>query len=119
MAYPGNYDIKYYKGDTLNFNIYPKDSSGAQFLLTDFSAAFTIATARGSSATQYVATATISDDYTYIACQVAPSVGGQLSESVKYVYDVQISNTNTTPETVYTLLTGSITVKEQVTGAIL
>ena len=43
MAFPGTYNISYYKGDTLEFKIYPKDSSGASFSLDNYIATFTIA----------------------------------------------------------------------------
>ena len=50
MAFPGTYNISYYRGDSYEFNVYPKTSSGNAFSLTDYaSAVFTIATARGSS----------------------------------------------------------------------
>jgi hypothetical protein len=116
MAFPGTYNINYYKGDTLQFDIYPKNSSGAPFSLSGYSAAFTVATARGSSATQYSGTATIVDDK--ISCVITPSVGGNLSASVQYVYDVQISNLDNSPQLIYTVLTGTVSVRDHVTGAI-
>lgn len=117
MAFPGTYNINYYKGDTLSFDIYPKDSSGGAFNMSGYSADFTIATARGSSATQYSGSATILTDK--ISCLISPSVGGQLDATQQYVYDVQISNPDTTPPTIYTVLTGTITIKDQVTGAVI
>lgn len=116
MAFPGTYNINYYKGDTLQFDIYPKNSSGSSFSLDGYIAAFTIGTARGSSATQYTGLATIVDDR--ISCTISPSVGGQLNASTQYVYDVQISNTSPNPPLIYTVLTGTISVRDQVTGAI-
>lgn len=116
MAFPGTYNINYYKGDTLQFDIYPKNSSGQPFDLTGYSSDFTIATARGSSATQYSGSAEIVDGR--IACTIAPSVGGQLNATAQYVYDVQISNTSGTTPLIYTVLTGSITIRDHVTGAV-
>lgn len=58
MAFPGTYNINYYKGDTYEFNVYPKNSDGTTFNLnTDpaYTPTFTIATKRGSAST--VATA--------------------------------------------------------------
>lgn len=54
MAFPGTYNINYYKGDTFEFNVYPKNSDGTAFNLnTDpaYTASFTIATRRGSAST--------------------------------------------------------------------
>lgn len=115
MAFPGTYNINYYKGDTLSFDIYPKDSSGNAFNMSGYTAEFTLATARGSSATQFTASAEIVSDK--ITCLISPAVGGQLDASLQYVYDVQISNPDTTPATIYTVLTGTVTIKDQVTGA--
>ena len=115
MAFPGTYNINYYKGDTLSFDVYPKDSSGTAFDLSNYIAEFTIATARGSSATQFSATAEIVSDR--ISCLISPDVGGELDATKQYVYDIQISNSETTPATIYTVLTGTITIKDHVTGA--
>lgn len=117
MAFPGTYNINYYKGDTLSFDIYPKDSSGNAFSMSGYVAEFTIATARGSSATQFTASAEIVADK--ITCLVTPTVGGELDASLQYVYDVQISNPDAEPPVIYTVLTGTITVKDQVTGAVI
>lgn len=66
MAFPGTYNINYYKGDTFEFNVYPKNSDGTAFNLnTDpaYSATFTIATKRGSaSTTQTGLVATLVED---------------------------------------------------------
>jgi hypothetical protein len=122
MAFPGTYNISYYKGDTLEFKIYPKDASGAAFELTDFfsngTAKFTIATARGADASQILATATISSDLSHVACVITPSQGANLDPSIQYVYDVEISRTvSGSYPYVYTLLTGTISVTDQVSGA--
>ncbi len=34
MAFPGTYNINYYKGDTYQFRIYPKDTAGYPFDLS-------------------------------------------------------------------------------------
>ena len=48
MAFPGTYNFSYYKGDTYQFLVFPKDSSGNTFDLSSFTASkFTIATKRG------------------------------------------------------------------------
>lgn len=119
MAFPGTYNISYYKGDTLEFKIYPKDASGAAFDLTGFgNAKFTIATARGPEATQILAIASISDDLSHVACVIAPTTEtAQLDPAVQYVYDVEITKPGSPYALVYTLLTGTVSVTDQVSGA--
>jgi hypothetical protein len=66
MAFPGTYNINYYKGDTYEFRIYPKDAEGNAFPLGDYegSETFTIANVRGELATTTVfAYADILDDH--------------------------------------------------------
>lgn len=121
MAFPGTLNISYYKGDTYEFRVYPKDSNGNAFNLSDYSNSdikFTIATARGAGATAYNAYAIKATDGSYIRCAILPDVGNSLNQGSQYVYDIEIKNTNN-PEfpLVYTLLTGTINVTEQVTGA--
>jgi hypothetical protein len=125
MAFPGTYNIAYYKGDTFEFRIYPKDSSGAVFPLDgyDLSAGvkFTIAPSRGSSgaASQIEAFAEISIDRTYISCAILPSSGNLLNALSQYVYDIEISKVGVSDyDFTYTLLTGTLSVTDQVTGAV-
>ena len=50
MAFPGTYNFSYYKGDTYQFLVFPKDSSGNTFDLSSFTTSrFTIATKRGTA----------------------------------------------------------------------
>lgn len=124
MAYPATYDMKYYKGDTLEFRIYPKDNSGLAFDLTTFNTAkFTIADARGDGAARLSGFAEITVDstnsLTYITCAILPGVGSQLDSTKTYVYDVEIAKTSSDPYPyVYTLVTGTISVTDQVSGAL-
>lgn len=120
MAFPGTYNISYYRGDTLEFRIYPKDSSGASFDLSGYTPLFTIADVAGSNGTQLEGYAEIDASNTSILCAIDPTVGNQLEGGTSYVYDVQINNDETTLpyNNVYTLLNGRITVTEQVTGAV-
>lgn len=118
MAFPGTYDFSYYRGDTFNFTISPKDSTGASFVLSGYTATFTIATARGSGATQYVGTATVTSQTTpavvnTITCSIPANIGRNLAGGTSYVYDVQIASGSI----VYTLLTGTITPTDDITGA--
>lgn len=116
MAFPGTYNINYYKGDTFEFRIYPKDANGNSFPLNNFtSAKFSIATARGSSSI-IEGYAVISDDNTNIQCAITPAISAQLlMSSSPYVYDVEIGRDSDPYDIVYTLLTGTITLTDQVT----
>lgn len=115
MAFPGTYNISYYHGDTYEFKIRPKASDGSEFNLSGYAVKFTIATARGSGATRYEAIAEISSNT--INCKIAPALGRQLTPGTTYYYDVQVNNTSTTPETIHTVLTGTITITADITGA--
>lgn len=113
MAFPGTYNFSYYRGDTNQFVIRPKNPNGSNFDLTGYSAAFTIATARGSSGTQYQAQAIVDATADTVTCTILPGVGRSLAPAT-YVYDIQVSSG---PTTIYTLLTGTITVTDDITGA--
>ena len=144
MAFPATYDFNYYKGDTFEFRIYPKKNDGTAYLLGDFkmptdfandpdyvldtsapydSAQFTIAEVRGSAATKSIRCfATISDDQTYIQCAIRPSDSHELQAGTEYFYDVEVRSPAGKPdnlfyEKVHTLMTGTITVTDQITGA--
>jgi len=114
MAFPGTYNFSYYKGDTNEFVIRPKNSSGSAFDLTGYSAEFFIASARGDNPTFSVeAQAVVSAVNDTITCTILPGVGNTL-DAGSYVYDVQISSG---AALIFTVVTGTITVTEQVTGA--
>ena len=115
MAFPGTYNFSYYRGDTNEFVIRPKNSNGSAFDLAGYSADFFIATARGStSVTQYEAQAVVDSTNDLVTCTILPGVGSQLAPGT-YVYDVQIDSG---ASLVYTLLTGSITVTDHISGAV-
>lgn len=114
MAFPATYNFEYYAGDTYQFVIRPKNSDGTAFDLTGYSADFTIATARGSGATQYEADVTVNTSTDILTCTISSTLGETIPADATYVYDVQINNAS---NIVHTLLTGTITVTEQVTGA--
>jgi hypothetical protein len=73
MAFPGTYNFSYYRGDTYQFIVRPKNANGTVFTLDDYSdgALFTIANRRGSTGTQVVATATAVVVATVVATVVA------------------------------------------------
>ncbi len=144
MAFPATYDFNYYKGDTFEFRIYPKKNDGTVYLLSSFtmptnfannpdyvldtsapydSAQFTIAEVRGSGATKSIRCfARISDDGTFVQCAIRPSDSIELEAGTEYVYDVEVraaegNYENPFYEKVNTLMTGKITVTDQITGA--
>ena len=116
MAFPATYNFSYYRGDTNEFVIRPKNSDGSAFDLDGYDGNFFIATARGaaSSVVQYEAQAVVNDTTNIVTCTILPGVGEQLDPGT-YVYDVQVDSGEAL---VYTLLTGTISVTEQVTGAV-
>jgi hypothetical protein len=95
------------------------------------SAQFTIAEVRG--ATKIVNNlpvavvpikcfARVSDDNTFVQCAIRPAEGNQLVAGTEYVYDVEVKKPaglsgSGQYEVVQTLLTGKITITDQVTGA--
>ena len=117
MAFPGTYNFNYYRGDTAEFVVRPKTANGSAYNLTDYTATFTIANRRGSTGTQYVADATINTLTNIITCTIAPAVGRTLTAGT-YVYDIQITNTIPTPDVILTVLTGWVTVTDDITGAV-
>ena len=117
MAFPGTYNFNYYRGDTAEFVVRPKTANGSAYNLTDYTATFTIANRRGSTGTQYVADATINTLTNIITCTIAPAVGRTLTAGT-YVYDIQITNTTPNPDIILTVLTGSVTVTDDITGAV-
>ena len=117
MAFPGSYNFNYYRGDTAEFVIRPKTANGSAFDLTGFSADFFIANTRGPGATQYEAQAVVDGSADTITCTILPGVGRDLAAGT-YVYDVQITNTTPNPDIIYTILNGTITVTDDITGAV-
>lgn len=119
MAYPGKYDINYYKGDTHEFKIYPKNNDGSQFDLTNFSIlSFTISDQRGQSiSTDYISAYVEKVDNNHILCAIRPEDGNLLIPGTAYVYDVEIEYPKSPYSQIHTLLTGEITVTDQVTPA--
>ena len=119
MAFPGELNINYYKGDTHEFKVYPQKTDGSIFYLDDYSnARFKIAEVRGAAgvADQITGSATISIDGTHILCAITPANGALMDPSTTYVYDIQIYAAGSgTYDKVFTLLTGSISVTDDVT----
>ncbi len=114
MAFPGTFNFNYYRGDTNQFVIRPKNASGAAFDLTGYTAAFRIANRRGSTGTQYEGQVTVDTANDLLTCTILPGVGRNLTPGT-FVYDVQIT---TGAANILTVLTGSITVTDDITGAV-
>ena len=110
MAFPGTYNFNYYRGDTFNFAITPKDSTGVTFDLGAYTALFTIANSRGTGATQYSGNTSIDTIANKITCTIPSSLRNSLLGGNTYVYDVQI----TSGAVIYTLLTGTISVTDDI-----
>lgn len=122
MAFPGTYNINYYRGDTFTMVLYPKDNTGSPFDLgapgdpeaDRYLAWLNIASARGSSGTKLAGTPVqLNVDYTNdsIELTISSSLGSTMVAGAPYVYDIEIIKNNTL---VYTLLTGTITVTDDV-----
>jgi hypothetical protein len=123
MAFPGTYNFNYYAGDTFEFFIYPKNSSGGVFDdLSEYTPLFVIATARGSASASVISSleptellATV-EDGDHVSCTILPDGGRELTNAT-YFYDVEIENTSASSSSfgkVFTLLTGIITVTQDV-----
>jgi hypothetical protein len=119
MAYPGKYDINYYKGDTHEFKIYPKNNDGSQFDLTNYSIlSFTISDQRGQDvSTDYISAYVSKVDNNHLLCAIRPEDGNLLTPGTTYVYDVEVEYAKSPYSQIHTLLTGEITVTDQVTPA--
>ena len=120
MAFPGTYNFNYYAGDTFEFFVYPKNSTGGVFDdLSQYEPLFVVTTSRGASAsvidsldiTEASASVQSGD---HVSCTIKP-VGGRKLTAPSYFYDLQIENTSASSSSfgkVYTLLTGTITVTQ-------
>ena len=117
MSFPGTYNINYYYGDTLEFRVFPKNSSGEPFDLNTFTTArFTIAENRNTPVeNQIVCFANISSDNTNVFCAIRPEDSVNLVPGTQYVYDVEVSKSAEPYDIVYTFLTGNVTITNDVT----
>lgn len=121
MAFPGVYNISYYKGDTLKFRIFPKDSAGDAYPLSPYlnnTVTFAFAESRGGPTAPgyHRCYAVIDADNGYIECTIRPEDSSYLDPTKTYVYDVQISRSGTNFPEITTVLTGNITIQDQVSA---
>jgi hypothetical protein len=120
MAFPGTYNFNYYRGDTFEFIINPKDASGAPFNLTGFTGAMTIASRRGfddptidTDNIIFFDADVVKNTTGGLTCTISSVIGRLLTTNIAWQYDVEIVSNSQT----FTLLSGTITVSEDVTGA--
>jgi hypothetical protein len=119
MAFPGTYNFNYYRGDTFEFVISPKSANGTTFSLDSFtgsgsSANFIISNVRGAAGVQKIASAIVDNVLDTVTCKITPTVGRTLTAGT-YVYDVEIVSTT---GIIHTLVTGNITVTDDISGAV-
>jgi hypothetical protein len=119
MAFPGELNINYYKGDTYEFNIYPKLAGGSAMDLSGYTVQFKIGLTRGTTTLiecySNIPTISGGEDFpNYVKCAITPDAGNQLDPTKTYYYDVEIKKSGVPYPYVYTLLTGQILVTDQV-----
>ncbi len=112
MPFPVSYDINYYKGDTFELLIQPKDSSGNALNLSGYTGLFTISTARGESGIVVGNGSASIVNASNVFCAIPSSTGSAFLAS-QYVYDIQVSSGSI----VYTLLTGNVNVTQDISGS--
>lgn len=119
MAFPGTYNFSYYRGDTYEFNVIPRKSDGTVLdNLSGYTATFTISTSRGADGVPNQVTAYTNITDAAIQCAITPSDSASLPLANTYVYDIEISDASATPyPKTYTVLTGTISVTDQIGGA--
>jgi hypothetical protein len=98
----------------------PYDS--AQFTIAPFRGATQVVNGVTTTAQPVKCFARISDDGTFVQCAIRPKDSESLIAGTEYVYDVEVraaqgNYENPFYEKVYTLMTGKITITDQVTGA--
>ena len=122
MAFPGTYNFNYYAGDTFEFFVYRKNSTGGVFDdLSSYSALFVVGESRGASASVISSLSPSSASATvingdHVSCTIKPA-GGRKLTAPAYFYDLQIQNTSASSSSfgkVFTLLTGTISVTQDV-----
>lgn len=118
MAFPATYNFNYYRGDSFDFVIQPKNSDGSAFNLSEYSsssATFTVASRVGGVETfLFNGDVSVNSEGSYITCSISPEDGENLEQGTSYVYDVEIRN----EENVFTLIAGTITVTNDISGRV-
>jgi hypothetical protein len=106
--------------DDVTDNTAPYDS--AQFTIADGRGETKIVNGLPVPVLIFKGFARVSDDNTFVQCAIRPTEGNQLVAGTEYVYDVEVRKPSGASgsgqyEIVQTLLTGKITITDQVTGA--
>jgi len=106
--------------DDVTDTVAPYDS--AQFTIAEFRGATKIVNSLPVAVVPIKCFARVSDDNTFVQCAIRPAEGNQLVAGTEYVYDVEVKKPSGLSgtgsyEVVQTLLTGKITITDQVTGA--
>lgn len=118
MAFPATYNFSYYRGDSFEFVVQPKNADGSAFDLSTYlsaSATFTVAQRSGGTDTfVFDGDIEVNSANSYVACTIAPEDGETLQQGTTYVYDVEIKNDTN----VFTLLAGTITVTNDISGRV-
>lgn len=115
MAFPATYNISYFKGDLFQFAIVPKTAAGDLYGITaaTYDGFFYIAPSRGGSASATVDGVVVMGT-NLVTCSITPTIAAQLTAGTTYYYDVKVQN-KTNSNQVYTLLTGTINITNEVT----
>jgi hypothetical protein len=106
--------------DDVTDTVAPYDS--AQFTIADGRGPTKIVNGLPVAVTIFKCFARVSDDNTFVQCAIRPAEGNQLIAGTEYVYDVEVrkpagASGSGQYEVIQTLLTGKITITDQVTGA--
>jgi hypothetical protein len=117
MSFPATFNIQYYKGDIYQFVIRPKQSNGDPFPIDDttHNAFFRIAPSRGGSIGNTRTASAIIEEGNIVAT-ILPSVGNALTATTPYFYDISVQGKPPNSDQVYTIVTGSLTVTQDITG---
>jgi glycine cleavage system H lipoate-binding protein len=114
MSFPATYDISYYRGDRYELILNPKNSNGTVFDLSGYTSSFVVGNTRGSASAAVVTfTPTIDVNAGTITAVIDPTNGRNFLTTGPYVYDIEISRS---ASAVYTLITGTISVTQDVTN---
>lgn len=116
MSFPATFNISYYKGDLYQFIINPKTAAGTPFPISDTShnAYFYISESRGGNSSDTIEGSAVIDSSGNLTCTIFPSIGNQLTSTNGYLYDVSVQKITDSNE-LYTLVTGTINVTQDIT----
>lgn len=113
MAFPGELNITYYKGDTYEFDITPKKNDNTAFDLSGYSVKLLIGETKNTPS-PIEGWSEINTGSNSIKCAITPGNGALMTAGETYFYDVEIKKNSSPYNLVYTILTGTISVTDQV-----